>query len=126
MSLESELFTWLKTTVALVANRVYAVMAPQDVIAPYLVFTRISDIPSYTFDGLSGLSFCRVQFTAVAVTYASARAILAQLEAALSGFKGSMGTLRVASVFKDLETDSYDPESLFFQSISDYIFTIRN
>ena len=125
MSLESELYTWLKTNVMLVGNRVYAVVAPQDVISPYLVFTRISDVPDYTLEGASGLSVCRVQFTAVSGTYGSARAVIAQLGTVLSGFRGVMGGLSVSSVFKELETDSYDPEALLYQSIADYMFTIN-
>jgi hypothetical protein len=126
MSLESNLFTWLKTNVPLVASRVYAVMAPMDVTAPYLVFTRISSSPDYTHDGPSGLSSGRMSFTAVAITYDSARAVLAQLENVLSGFKGSMGTLLVSAVFKELEYDTLDPESNFYQRVADYSFTIRN
>ena len=125
MSLESELYTWLKTSVTLVGSRVYAVVAPQDVLSPYLVFTRISDVPDYTLEGPSGLSVCRVQFTAVSGTFGSARDVIAQLEAALSGFRGVMGGLSVGAVFKELETDSYDPDGLLYQSIADYMFTIN-
>ncbi len=125
MNLESELYTWLKTNVPLVSDRVYNAAAPQDVATPYLVFQKLSRVPGYSHDGPTGYDSCRVQFTAVDATIASAEAVLAQLEAALSGFNGSMGSLTVGSAFIEIETGSYDPDIQLYQSIADYTITIQ-
>lgn len=125
MNLESELFTWLKANILLVSGRVYNMVAPQDVSTPYLVFQKLNRIPGYAHDGATGFDSCRVQFTAVDGTIASAEAVLDQLEAALSGFRGSMGALAVGSAFLELATGSYDSDIQLYQSIADYTITIQ-
>jgi hypothetical protein len=120
MSIESEFFTWLKTNVPLVSNRVYALTAPQDVVNPYLVYQVIDDIPDYTHQGASGLADTRVQITLVDDDFVSVIAVADQLETALSGFKGTLTTIPVVAL-KDIETQSQDNDSGLFWITQDYI-----
>ena len=123
--IETNLFTWLKTNVPLVANRVYAVQAPQDVVAPYLVSQKIDAPRSHTHQGADGLVPARFQFTSVDTTYNGAKLVAEQLRGALDGKAFIQGTTEVSAAFLDDETDDHDPDAALFWIQSDYIIQYK-
>jgi len=125
MSFESSFYTWLKTKVPLVSNRVYAVLAPQDVSSPYIVYTLISAPRDYTHDGPSGIVEARYQLNICTDTYAEAKAIADQLRSALSGFSGLLESVTVFSAMLDTELDSHEDNADLYVIFCDYIISYK-
>ncbi|HMT13134.1 MAG TPA: DUF3168 domain-containing protein [Aestuariivirga sp.] len=106
---------------SLVSNRVYWVIAPQGVAAPYIIMSVISSVPGYTMAGKDALTESRVQVDIYAKTYASAKAISAQVKSALSGFRGGVSGVTFDGIFiaseRDTFTDDASPSDLLGVSI---------
>jgi len=125
MSFESSLLTWLKNNLPLAGNRVYAVLAPQDVSTPYIVYTLISAPRDYTHDGPSGIVEARYQFNLCAETYAGAKAMADQLRGTLSGFSGLFESVTVFSAMLDTELDSHEDNADLYVIFCDYIISYK-
>jgi len=96
--LEESLYSYLVNytgLVALVSDRVYPFVMPDDATLPNVTFQRI-DTPrelSHDSSGIGNeLAHPRFQFDAWAETYASAKAINEQVRAALNGKRGLIGS----------------------------------
>lgn len=86
MSLESGIFSALTNDAALsalVGSRVYPVIAPQGVTAPFVVYQPIAAIPATTRGEAHEISETLVQFSCYGETYAAATQVRAALVAAL-------------------------------------------
>ncbi len=115
MSIEQGLNTYLRANVPSVSNRVYPLRAPQTVAMPYLVYRRISTPQDYAHGrlmdptpGPTGIQTPRFQIDGFAATFAGMRQIANEVRAALSGYVGMMGAVRVASSRVVTEMDVYD------------------
>lgn len=113
MDIEEGLVAYLNAraaVTALVGNRIYPMLVPQGSdnypAVTYQIIDASSDV---TFDGPSGLAMHWFQVTSWARTYLAMKAVRNALYDALSGFKGSMGTVTVQGCFKSGERDQYDP-----------------
>jgi hypothetical protein len=84
---EASLFTQLKTGVTGVSNRVYAIIAPQTVTAPYLVYTPISPGRAYTHGGYSHTA-ARYQISCYAATAKAASDLADSVVSTLEGWNG--------------------------------------
>lgn len=128
MLIEQAIKTELTSTTALTAlvgQRIYYVKAPQDVEAPYIVFFKVTGPRVHSHDGASSLAHPRFQFSIFADTYYMAKQIAEQLQTALQGFNGTMGTgagVEVGAVFYEDETDFWEKESKLYHVACDYIF----
>lgn len=71
----------------------------------YWVFDNDTDI---TQDGPSGLKESLVMVDAYSQDQDEAVAIQAAVEAILSGYKGTVGTIQIQGIFNERETDLYD------------------
>ncbi len=94
---------------ALVGDRIYPTLAPQEAELPYLVYQRVSGPRVRSHGGPSGLAHPRFQITGAAETYPSLRAVMNAVRAALDGFKGTMGGtggVEVGGAFVENELDS--------------------
>ena len=107
MSIESALFERLKAEISLVSNRVYAGIAPQTVSKPYLTTHKLSPGFTYAHDGRSKLGGPRFQVSVFASTYASAKAVEAEVIAALEGWK----TTKVQGAFVESAQDLHEQET---------------
>lgn len=67
----------------LVSTRVYPVIAPQNVTAPYVVYQRITGAHLNDLDGSLGISDVRFQVDAYATTYAQAKTLAGYIKTAL-------------------------------------------
>ena len=126
MTIEQALLTKLLATPALTAltgQKIYYVKAPQNVIAPYLTYQKISEQVAHSHQGYSHLKECRIQFSAFSTTYMGAKAINAQIFAALDGLVGMMGGIEVGACLQEDEVDMYDAETSLHYCPVDYMIT---
>ncbi len=96
---------------AIVGNRIYPVLLPQDVTFPAVTYQRISTVREYAQEGPSGLAHPRFQFSCWAETYEEAKAVAEQIRFALSGYKGTINNVRIDAVYIEDDNDIYDPET---------------
>lgn len=105
MSTETVLFALLAADAAvdaLIADRIYPEVAPQDTSRPYVVYQRESTQPLYTIHGTLALQSVFMSLTCYAATRASAEDIADAVVVALA-----------ASTFELLDrTGGYDPDLL--------------
>ncbi len=102
---------------ALVDTRVYPMLLPQGATLPALTYQRISTVQTYSHQGDSGLATVRMQVDCWGATYASAKAVAAQVKAALSGYTSSaIGRCHLVA-----ERDLYDPETGHYRVIIDFM-----
>jgi hypothetical protein len=98
--------------VALVSTRISAGIAKQGTVRPYLTYQIVGARPEYTHDGIDGeMRDPEFQFDSVGDTYDSARAVNAQLLAALVSAESPVVDLYV--MVEDDGTDIYERETGF-------------
>lgn len=102
----------------LIADRIFYATAPQEVSTPYVVMTKVSDRLEQSHSGSSGLSTARIQFSVIGETYYDTRLISAQIQTALVGKKGIVGTEFISCLF-DGEVDLFN--SGLYQLAMDFI-----
>lgn len=107
MSIETEMFTLLKTVAAL-GNRVYAGIAPQNVTRPYAVFYKLSPGRKYTHDGFASLSETRMQVSIFGEGYKEIKDIAAATITALEGWAAVQATFIVG------EQDMWEQETMLY------------
>jgi len=108
---------------ALVGRKIYPVIAPQNVVAPYIVVFKVDGPRDHSHDGASHLANPRFQLSVFSTTYSEAKAIAAALQAALEGYTGTMGGaggVAVNGVFYENETDLYEPDTKLYHIAVDY------
>ena len=110
MDIEQGIITYL-IALNVATKRVYPAPLPQNVTLPAVTVQRVSSVVDYVHAGASGLELGRFQFTSWADSYAAAKVIAQQVKAALTGYKGSMGTVEVGASFIANEIDQVDPSS---------------
>ena len=118
MDIEQGIITYLVSK-SVSGGRVYPLTLPQNAVLPAVVMQRVSSVPDYVHEGASGLELGRFQFTAWAENYAAAKATATAVIAALSGYKGLMGTVEVGASFIANQIDQKDPESHLCAVITD-------
>ena len=113
MSVESALYDHLTADAALtalVSNRIYPTVAPQNVTLPYVTFNVIAGEHERHALAGAGLAQVSVQIDVWDDDAAGRRSVTDALFDRLHGFRGQMGTeqLEVRSVHVDGPTDSYE------------------
>ena len=123
--LRSRLLTIAAVT-ALVADRIYLVMLPQNFNATGIRIERVSDVATPHARGSGAPWTDRVQLDILAPTVAEAYAIDAAAYgngagSALAGFVGSVGSARVLVVHPDSVREIYEPtETRLVRVIREY------
>ena len=96
---------------ALIGQKLYYVTAPQTVVAPYVVFFKVSAVPEYCLTGHSGLINARFQFSIFADTYYETKLIARQIQLALQDkcnqVIGGVGGVNVSVQFEN-EQDLFE------------------
>ena len=80
MAVEGDIQTVLG---ALVANRCYPLIAPQETASPYIIYQVISTVPETSLDGPTGTNRRRVQVDVYADTYGAAKVLEQSIGAAM-------------------------------------------
>jgi len=128
MLIEQALKTYLEDQAGLTAllgdGKLYYGTAPQKVVAPYLVLTKISSVRLHSHSGNSHLARSRIQLSIFAETYTECKGIAVQLQTALQGKTGTVGDspgVEIGSCLYDDETDGFDPGTGFHAVTVDYL-----
>lgn len=124
MGIEADLYTRLTGHAglsALVATRVYPLVAPQDGTLPYVTYQRISGTVHHQFARTAVATQARYQFDVWAGSFLSAQTVMAQLRTALVALTGN--TVTVHEVLLDGSRDEYEPETALFRASQDALIT---
>ncbi len=100
---------------ALIAGRVYALLAPQSTPQPFMVFFKISDVASGGYCAQDPMVLSAFQFDSYATSFKEALRIAAALRSALIDFRGPMGSTHVGSIRQEGELQLLDPEPGLFR-----------
>ena len=105
-------FTYLTTyagLTALIGARLFPLKIPQNVTYPCIRYTRVSGPLELAHDGPVNLGHPRYQFDVYDPLHDVAWQVARQLEFALHGYSGAMGTVAVgASIVEDMREDYND------------------
>lgn len=104
---------------ALVGSRVYPTPAPQNVVAPFITYQRISATRRSGFGSDVGLVDARFQFDVIAATYISMRAVMDQLRQSLQRFRSAVSSPPVIDTFIENELDLYEDENDLHHGVLD-------
>lgn len=112
--------TYLRT--ALTNNNIWpGKRAPQGTDVSHINFWKVSTVQIYTHDGFSKLIEARFQFDCKGKKLEDAENLAEAVKGAIDAFHGTMGTVKVASIFVENEGDEYlDPTGWHVVS-TDYI-----
>lgn len=99
---------------AVCADRIYPVIAPQDITKPFIVYERLSVEEDRTQDGVSDLQMARMRFTAGGLKYADVVAADAAIRSALGGGATGDGSVDIIVSFFEQPDDSFFMESNMF------------
>lgn len=109
--IETDLFTLLTgnpAIKALIGNRIFPLLLPDDCAKPAVSYQLISTVRDYDLDGPTGMQTVRIQFDCWGSRYAEARAVSAAIAALLDGFAGELATCEVLLATADGEQAGYD------------------
>ena len=127
MTIEEALYTHLSGNAglsALVSNRIYPMIMPQDVALPAVTYQKISGERMHTLQTDPGVASPRFQFNCWGSSYSSAKAVAVKVKDALKDFTGTLGGAGGVTVLRVVgpedELDDYDAETETFRTILDF------
>ena len=115
MSIETEIFLNLSD---LVDSRVYPLIAPENVLTPYIVYTRVAMIPENTLDGKASIDLVRMQIDVYGSSYALAKSLAESTRFALEN----------ASIKATIQSDVdfFETDLKIYRVSQDYLFWQHN
>jgi hypothetical protein len=123
--IESGIYSRLVAGVPSVSGRVYPMILPQNVVFPCVSYLVISDPGDQDHDGPTLTRSAGYQVSAWARTFTEARTAAAQIRTALEGYRGTMGTVDVATVIADGGRDLYDDDLRIYHHAGDFTFLYK-
>ena len=126
MDLREALYNELAATTALtalVADRIYPGESAREAAYPYIVLTQIDDTRSHALNIDSPVRDVFYQVSTFAENYDDAKQVAAQVDAALTDFKGLLGGgggITVERIFFEGEQEFKEPESKTWHIPQDY------
>lgn len=109
MSIETTIYTALSS---LASGKVYPLVAPEKVTAPYIVYSRISSTPENTLDGGATIDLVRIQVDTYANTYSAVKLLAESVRSALEG-SAAKATLQT-------DQDLFEPDLKVYRISQDY------
>ncbi len=100
------------TLASLVSNRVYPMVAPDNVVKPYLVYQRVASVPENTLSSGIAINQTRIQIDMYTSNYKSGQLLAASVQSTIS-------STFVSSTLQ-LEQDFYEAETKLFRVMHDY------
>jgi len=127
MELEEGLVTWLKAQSPVPASgRIYpAGTRPKQGSVPAITYLLVSDVPSRSLSGPSGLARARLQLDHWESTALLAKTRARTVRLLIDGYSGSMGTVAVTSISRLNTYSNYDPKAKEHRTIVDYLITYK-
>lgn len=111
------------TLKALIADRVYPVMAPQGVVSPYIVFLKIVEMATGTYCAQDPMVRDLFQFDSYAKTFKLSTLVAKAMRNSLIDFRGTVDGTYIASIWLDTEMQVLESEpGLFRVSTSLFIW----
>lgn len=118
---------------SLAGGRVYALRAPQNVTAPFIVFQRVDSVRWRTINSPDGIAQAFIQIDAYAGEYYEAKALAAEVETLLDGYRGTVyyGTdspranVKIGGISLQSDSDLLDQteEPILFRSLNTFLVT---
>ena len=108
---------------ALVSDRIYPEMAPENVVAPFVVYSIRSVDPKDTKSASSGLDVSRVEFYVCGPDYANVQTINATVRLAIERQEGNFDGVAIQSVQYNDEDCDFDIDTRDY--VSEMRFTFR-
>ncbi len=110
------------TCSAAVQGTVYPLLLPEKAALPTATFQVISDVPTYTLDGLT-FAKARVQIDAWGLAYGDASNVAQVIRTVLERYAGTLpnGLLLSSSEIDDGPIDYYEPDSRLYRAQTDYV-----
>lgn len=96
------------TVSGLVGTRIYPLVLPQGVTLPAIAYQRISGVREHTHDKTGDLARPRFQWTCVATTYSSAKALANAVRAALDNYRATASTVVIEAIYVENEIDVFN------------------
>ncbi len=110
---------------AIVSDRVYPVMLPQNCPLPAVAYQKISGERIHSLQGDTGYTTPVFQITSRAESYAECKALAEQVRLSLQNFTGVMGGIGgtdIGAVLLMGEVEGYEPETNSWYNHMDYKF----
>lgn len=104
---------------ALVDARIYPVIAPQNVLRPYVVFRRSAAERESAFGGDIGLVKTSYQISAYATDYILVRDVARQIRAAMQRWNNPSGNPEILDTFLGDDSDLFEAEVNLFNAITE-------
>lgn len=104
-------------------DRFYPGPLPQPPIYTAVTYQLITSPLVQSHSGSSGLRFSRIQLTAWAKSYGAASAVVATLQAVLTGYRGMVDTIRIDGISIEPDRTDYEPTTAVHQRNFDIIVT---
>lgn len=127
---EPAIYELLRT---LAAGRVYALRAPQNSTAPFIIFQRIDSERWRAINGPSGIAQVTIQVDCYASTYYAAKELAAEIEEILDGYRGTVSWgegspqefVRIGGVSLQNDSDLLDQteEPFLYRNTATYLVT---
>ncbi|WP_374349162.1 DUF3168 domain-containing protein [Chitinimonas sp.] len=113
------------TISASVGNRIYPMLAPPNVAAPYIIYQVISGNSSQRALIAGNRGRERVQLTCWSTSYGAAQALADVVTVALDRISGRFGGVDVRDFVSGGYAEQHDPETNRFGVILDFHVTVR-
>lgn len=123
MSIETAIYDRLSNfagLAALVSTRIYPLTAPQDAAQPYLTYSKISETKHHASTADISLTTTRFEVSVWGATYATTKAAVAQVKAALSRYGGTNDSVVIQQIFQVSEVDFYEDDTKSFRVAVDF------
>lgn len=82
---------------------------PQAAPVPCIVLWKVTDLPDYAMEGVTGLENVRIQCDCKAADYAAAKQLERAVKGVVSGFRGTVGDTDFQGIFIDGSRDGVEP-----------------
>ncbi len=109
---------------ALIGNRLYPSVLPEEVNYPAVAYMRVSTQRVYGIGGPIGYATPRIQFSVFALDPDTTSTVIDAIRMALDGFHGGMGNVNVREIASDDEMGEhdggYEPVTKTFQRRIDF------
>jgi hypothetical protein len=109
MTIETTIYSALST---LASGKVYPLVAPEKVVAPYIVYSRIASTPENTLDGGATIDLVRIQVDTYHNTYSAVKSLAESVRLALES-SGAKATLQT-------DQDLFEPDLKVYRVSQDY------
>lgn len=129
MSVYEAIYSRLSTTgplVALIADRIYPDVLPQNPVLPAVVSRQIDSVPEHAMGVDPGNTASRFQVSAWARTPKAAHEVIAEVVTSLRRWSpGTVNGVFIEDVFWANQVDDYDQEIRLPRSLADFIIYLR-